>query len=223
MAVSGLLILCFLVNPGQAQSLFSYKDKNGTVHITRPPAKQKFNPRKLFKRKKSLQKKLAKIKKHIISASRKYKLDPALVAAVIRAESDFNPVAVSRVGAKGLMQLMPDTAADLKVKDTFDPVENIFGGVRYLRQMLDRFDGSLDLALAAYNIGPEKVKAAGSIPEVKETVFFVSRVKKYFDDFKPWFEKNNAVSPTRLFKWYDEEGRINITDRPPKPRPVKNK
>ena len=110
-------------------------------------------------------------------AARRYQVDPALVNAVIRTESDFDARAVSPAGAQGLMQLMPGTARDLGVEDPFDPEQNIMGGTRYLRQMLDRFDGDLDKALAAYNWGPGNVERKGIDVLPEEPRNYLSRVK----------------------------------------------
>jgi len=111
----------------------------------------------------------------IDQAARENRLDSALIRAVIRAESNGDPQAVSPVGAKGLMQLVDSTAQDLKVRDPFDPAENIRAGSRYLRQLIDRF-GNLKLALAAYNAGPANVERHGGVPPFAETRAYVRRV-----------------------------------------------
>jgi len=103
-------------------------------------------------------------------------LTPDLLRALIQRESAFQPCAVSRAGAMGLMQLMPGTASDLHVADPFDPQENISAGSRFLRLMLDRFGGDLGLALGAYNAGPARVEAAGGIPPIPETQAYVSDI-----------------------------------------------
>jgi soluble lytic murein transglycosylase-like protein len=112
----------------------------------------------------------------ISSNSKRYKVDSSLVFAVIKVESNWNPKAVSKKGAKGLMQLMPSTAKDMNVRDIFDPEENIIGGIRYLRYLLDKFNGDISLALAAYNSGPAKVERFQGIPPIKETKQYVKRV-----------------------------------------------
>ncbi len=108
-----------------------------------------------------------------------YRLEEALVRAVIKAESNFDPRVVSRKGAIGIMQLLPQTAADMRVSDPFNPEENIRGGCRYLRLMLDQFGNDLDLALAAYNAGPGAVRRHNGIPPYMETLNYVGKVKEY--------------------------------------------
>lgn len=112
----------------------------------------------------------------IVQAGKKYNLDPNLIRAIIQVESGYNPNAVSHAGAQGLMQLMPDTAKEMNVTDVFNPEQNIFGGARYFREMLDRYRGDLVKALAAYNAGPEAVDKARGIPNYTETQLYVPRV-----------------------------------------------
>lgn len=120
----------------------------------------------------------------IIKASRKHKVDPHLIKAIIATESGFNPRAVSPVGAKGLMQLMPRTARAMGLSDAFNPEKNVDAGVRYFKILLDSFDGDIKLALAAYNAGITRVNAHGGIPPIRQTTLFVKKVSKLHRTFK---------------------------------------
>ena len=119
---------------------------------------------------------VAAIETHIREVAGRYAIPPILVAAIIEAESDFNPRAISRRGARGLMQLMPGTASSLQVSDSFDPYENIEGGVRHLRRLMDRYPGDLSLVLAAYNAGEQAVTVYGGVPPYLETRRYVDRI-----------------------------------------------
>ena len=120
----------------------------------------------------------------IKKAADRYEIDPALVKAIIMAESNYNPRAISKMGARGLMQLMPATAEALGVEDCFNPEHNIHGGVRYFRQLLDRFDDNIELALAAYNAGSRKVRKYNGIPPFKATQIYIEKVFAYYELYK---------------------------------------
>lgn len=120
----------------------------------------------------------------IAEASTKHGVDPSLIRAVIRQESAFDPNAKSWAGAQGLMQLMPGTASDMGVKDVFNPYDNIMGGTKYLRMLMDRFDGNLTKVIAGYNAGPGNVEKHGGVPPFSETQDYVGKVLDYYQDYK---------------------------------------
>jgi len=121
---------------------------------------------------------------HILeSTAKKFGIDPGLLKAVAKVESDFNPFAVSKSGAMGLMQLMPGTAASLGVENPFNAIENVEGGARYLRSLMDRFGGDARLALAAYNAGPGAVDRHGGVPPYQETTSYLNKINNIFRIF----------------------------------------
>ena len=120
----------------------------------------------------------------ILRAASRHEVDPALIKAIIMVESRYNPHAISKQGAKGLMQLMPRTARSLGVEDSFNPEHNVNGGVKYLKQLLDEFDDNLKFALAAYNAGSSKVRRYRGIPPIKATQYYVNRVFEYYQYYK---------------------------------------
>jgi soluble lytic murein transglycosylase-like protein len=120
----------------------------------------------------------------VLQASNRYKVDPALVNAIIMAESGHNPKAVSKRGARGLMQLMPQTAQALGVTDSFDPEQNIDGGVRHFKWLVNKFDGDIKLALAAYNAGSRKVRSYQGVPPYRATQLYIKKVLKYYQIYK---------------------------------------
>ena len=140
--------------------IYKYVDKEGVLHLTNVPSDHNAKYVMILKEKRILFQPNIDVNKYddlITKAADKFKLDSALIKAVIKAESNFNHRAVSPVGAQGLMQLMPKTASDLKVEDSFHPEKNIEGGARYLRYLLNTYKGDLTLALAAYNAGEKAV------------------------------------------------------------------
>ena len=182
--------------------LFSYTDEKGRIYLTDRPDDPRY---KLVMR---LEDKEDNFNHLIDKFAQKYHLDPLLIRAVIKVESDFEVKALSRKGAQGLMQIMPQTAAHLGVEDVWDPRHNIEGGVKYLRQMFDKFNNSLSLALAAYNAGPSKVEYYGRIPPYPETQRFVRAVIKYYQHYK---------TRDAFYIYIDENGHIYLTNIPKGP------
>lgn len=187
----GFILCC--VKIGHAEGLYSFRDERGVMHFTNVPTDPRY---KLIARYKGVTRKrlntatnytrikFSELEGVISSAARTHRLDPALIKAVIKAESGGVPGALSEKGAMGLMQLMPDTAAGLFVSNPFDPESNIWGGAKYLRQMLDKFGGNVILALAAYNAGPGSVEKFGGIPPFPETRDYVRRVLTLWQEYK---------------------------------------
>lgn len=179
------LILLFTLSPAVWADIYKYVDANGVVHFTNTPTSNHY---KLYlKERRSPAPRTVSVGAIAPIISRHaaaFRLEEALVRAVIKAESGYNPRAVSKKGALGLMQLMPDTARLMQVGDPLDMDENIRGGSRYLRLMLDEFNGDLDLALAAYNAGPNAVRRHGGIPPYEETRTYVDRVKTYMQNYR---------------------------------------
>ena len=170
--------------------IYRYEDEKGVIHFTNCPRDPKF---KLYIREKEDGEEiryLSYIKDsshydHLISEfSNKYQVDFALIKAMIRAESGFNPNAISRKGAKGLMQLMPETALRMNVSNIFNPKENIEGGVRYFKNLLSLFNNDLRLSLAAYNAGENLVSQLGSVPPYRETMDYIRKVLYYHQSYR---------------------------------------
>ena len=171
-------------------SWYMYEDERGVKHLTNTPTDPRY---RLFTAVVKMQRGLSSPKMRfthnslrpiIMKAATVYNLDPALIAAVIKSESAFDSQAVSWAGAQGLMQLMPGTARDMGVRNPFDPEENVMGGSRYLRLMLNRFKGDLTLAIAAYNAGPERVARNWRVPNIAETQNYVKIVTRNYERYK---------------------------------------
>ena len=167
--------------------IYKYVDKEGVLHLTNVPSDHNAKYVMIMKEKRILFQPNIDVNKYddiITKAADKFKLDSALIKAVIKAESNFNHRAVSPVGAQGLMQLMPKTASSLNVADSFHPGKNIEGGARYLRYLLNAYKGDLTLALAAYNAGEKAVaKYNYNIPPYRETQNYVKRVFSFYKSY----------------------------------------
>jgi soluble lytic murein transglycosylase-like protein len=194
--VTLVIFFClFFLTSLSSAGIYRYVDENGVIHFTNCPRDPKF---KLYIRESkedvgddNNSSSGASIRDSnqydslISEFSRKYQVDFALIKAIIRAESAFNPLAVSRKGAKGLMQLMPETAQRVNVSNVFNPRENIEGGVRHFKYLLSLFNDDLRLSLAAYNAGENVVGELRSIPPYRETVDYVKRVLSFYQSYRP--------------------------------------
>lgn len=179
--IAVFVALTFFVRPELHADIYIYVDGDGVMHFTNAPTSAKYKP---YIRERTIRaRRWQNIRSYddvIQEAARQYGLSFPLLKAVIHVESYFNPQAVSKKGAMGLMQIMPENLALLNITDPFDPWENIMGGARYLKSMLLRFDGQLPLALAAYNAGPTAVERYKDVPPYPETIDYVDKVMKFF-------------------------------------------
>jgi soluble lytic murein transglycosylase len=170
-----------LTVPSDSQAeIYQYIDAKGTISLTNVPSDTRYRRIDLHPNRLHPVLSEEELEPVIRRFSRQHQLHPALIRAIIKAESDFDPRAVSRAGAVGLMQLMPQTAVRLDVRDLYDPEDNIGGGTKYLRQLLDRFRGNLPLALAAYNAGERVVDRYRTLPPIDETRHYVRKVLRYY-------------------------------------------
>jgi soluble lytic murein transglycosylase-like protein len=187
-----LVAAVLLLNVPAHGEMYICREKSGSFNFTNVRNSPSCKP---YRAKSSSRKKWGWVKpakninqgrydREIGSIGRRYNVDPPLIKAIIHTESAFNHRAISRSGAQGLMQLMPATARELRVKNPFNPRENIDGGTRYFRKMLDSFNGNLILSLAAYNAGPGLVKRYGGVPRIPETRKYVNKVLKRYKVYK---------------------------------------
>lgn len=170
--------------------IYMYRDRAGVLHFSNAPAEPAYRPympdfRGWIRRMGPIvdHARYQRYDKIIDDAATRHGVEPALVKAVIRAESDFVPYALSPAGAQGLMQLMPGTARMHNVWRVYEPKQNVEGGVTHLRQLLDRYSGNLRLALAAYNAGEKAVDNYGGVPPYPETIQYLERVLRFRDHY----------------------------------------
>ena len=181
-----LVVLLVVVLPVRAD-IYRYIDENGVMHFTNAPTSSIHKFKIYLKEKPKIIQRYSSSEKYdnlISDASERYGVSFPLLKAIIKAESDFDPHAVSKKGATGLMQIMPENFKPLGIRDPFDPWQNINAGARYFKQMYDRFKGKLTLSLAAYNAGPTAVDHYKTIPPYEETEEYVRRVMKYYYNYK---------------------------------------
>jgi soluble lytic murein transglycosylase-like protein len=208
-----IILLAALALPDGVQAeIYVYVDKNGVSHYTNAPTDSRYKKARLEelntqpgrsisaretwqRTRRGTPQNPAKYEHYISKAALSHEVDPLLIKAIIRTESNFDPFAVSSKGAQGLVQLMPGTARSMRVGNPFDPAQNISGGARYLRELLNSYEGNLALSLAAYNAGPGNVAKNGPLPKIPETRDYVRKVIQHYRSYQ-----QNAGAPVSLSK-----------------------
>ncbi len=229
--LAAAVFICACPIEKAAADIYQYTDKNGTLHFTNVNGGDRSHKRVKKEPSHSNQSAAASGSSSasapissanipsayldiIDNACSRHGVDPSLVHAIVKIESDFNPFALSRKGAMGLMQLMPQTALDLNVTNSFDPTQNIDGGVKYIKYLIDRYEGNLSLALAAYNSGETAVKKWGTIPPFKETQNYVRRILKLYNGSDSSVPANYVTRYTTIYMGYSDDGALIVTDNP---------
>ena len=204
MSLLRLFQQCFvvfaLIVPVQVcAGMYVYEDERGVKHYTNTPTSKRYKLATLprlntprsnassqngYRRKSTGLNNSAQYDRQIELAADTHMVDPLLIKAIIKAESAFDQFATSSKGAQGLMQLMPETARDLRVTNSYDASQNINGGTRYFKKLLDTYQGDISRSLAAYNAGPGRVNKSGPLPMIKETRDYVQRVTRYYQSYK---------------------------------------
>jgi soluble lytic murein transglycosylase-like protein len=204
-AAAGVLLATATVTAGAAADVYTWTDAQGVVHFSnaRAPGAKLYVRSRTSKSKprpgvtpvppsdRSVER-FTRYDQHILEAATLYQIPQELVRAVIKVESDYDPRAVSAAGAQGLMQLMPETATRMQIRDAFDVRANIFAGTRYLRVLANTFNGDLQLTVAGYNAGEAAVVRYGGIPPYAETQQYVVKVLQYYQRYRRL--KNNVVA-----------------------------
>jgi soluble lytic murein transglycosylase len=224
---AAILSLALVASPAAAGSTYRYEDGEGVVHYTNVPSDPRYGfvrrdpepePAKPAAADPGGGRGLRAFAHVIRTAAERHGVDARLVEAIVQTESAGNPTAVSPKGARGLMQLMPERAAELGVRDSFDPVQNVDGGVRHMRDLLQRFGGDVTLALAAYNAGEAAVRAHGGVPPYAETREYVRRVRSLYDGAGRVVPAAVALvtTPQRIYRAVAEDGTLTFTNLPPR-------
>lgn len=207
--ILSLLLLWIFFPHRIGAKVYKYTDSNGVTHYSDRPVYHDF---RIYSEDYDDYNEIDSVNEIFLDriinrVSRVFNIDSNLIRAIIKVESNFNTRAVSRAGAKGLMQLMPKTAYKMDVMDPFNPEENIFGGVKYFKYLLDRFDNNLEISLAAYNAGETAVLKYGGIPRYRETRQYVKKVLKQYT-----YYKNKKRPDDRVYLFVDDDNILHITN-----------
>ena len=204
------VLACFGISSVSGSPIHSYLNQDGVKVLTNlsvpTPTQPRFEESEVGKSQ-------AAFLPLIHATAGRYDIDPDLVRAIIKIESDFQPRAISSKDCKGLMQLHPDTARRFGVKNTFDPAQNIEGGIRYLKFLMGFFNQKLDLVLAGYNAGENAVKRHGGIPPYSETKGYVRKVQALYSSYRQWAAKLDQPS-FRIQRIVQSNGRVLLTNTP---------
>ena len=195
-----------LADPARGE-VYQFIDSAGVVHFSNVPTDPRYHQIRVPAP--IIPVRIEDIHETIVSASRQYRVDPDLVKAVIKVESDFDPRAVSDAGAMGLMQLMPATASTLDVQNPFNPTENISGGVKHLSYLLGRFNGDLTLALAAYHAGERTVNHYRQVPPIEKTHRYIQKVLSAYKTYR-----GKESSRKSIYKIFSPNGQVIYTNVP---------
>jgi Transglycosylase SLT domain/Domain of unknown function (DUF4124) len=218
------LAFCLALPCSFGQAVYSYVDADGVPNFTNIPPQGAVRDLKINNPAASLGPvggtgKDSRYNSIIEKYAGQFQLDPSLVRSMIKTESGFDESAVSPKGARGLMQLMPATAVRVGVHNSFDPDQNIRGGMQHMRGLLDRFNNDLELSLAAYNAGENLVQRIGRIPHIRETHDYVRKItKKYGKTWMNWVDSPSPRAPS-TFRFVDQDGILHLTNIPPTKRP----
>jgi soluble lytic murein transglycosylase-like protein len=204
-----ITILLLINIPNFLESkIIAYRNEKGILVLTNTPSKKrpKFTSRRSYNN----------YNRIIDEIGKRHNVPSSLIHQIILVESNYNPYAISPKGAMGLMQLMPETAKQYGVKDPFDPIQNIEGGVKYLKDLIKLYNGHTDLVLAAYNAGQEAIKKYRGVPPFPETIRYIEKVKRTYN-------KRYILTKLRIYRYYDLEGRLVISNKLPLPGKYKGK
>ncbi len=216
-AIAALVFLSVWASPVQAEKIVAMVDEHGhTIYVNAPDDSNSAQPGRNFRPVKSVYAiPPAEVDQVVVKAAADKQVDPKLVHSIIQVESGYDPNAVSRKGAMGLMQLIPDTARRFGVNNPFDPVQNVQGGVTYLKYLLDMFKGDVTLSLAAYNAGENSVLRSGGVPAFRETQDYVRKVNSLYSGEVPGSQLGSRPaepSKPKIYRYVDEHGIVHFTN-----------
>ena len=213
-SISALFIVVFLAPIAHSGDIIKFVDENGTVHFTDYTVPREYDVyiKNAQRNRVTKQKKADRFSKEIYQAGNRHGVDRHLIQSVIKAESGYDPMAVSSAGARGLMQLMPETAALYSVRNIHNPVQNIDGGTRHLKRLINKYDGNVKMALAAYNAGETVVAQYNGVPPYPETKTYIQRVMEFYRELtgKKLRDERRGV----IYRYIDKNGTLILTDTP---------